>query len=251
MIEALFRATRMGAATLLAVALALLLAGCGGGGGGQQEGEAPEEEAEQPVAGSFVGEVSGFEGDPEEVPFVAVVVAEAQEGAREVRAYLCDGESINEWFTGTAEGNDLDLTSEGEARLEGSLTPEAATGTITLEDGASFDFTADLATGIAGLYNVNLLPDGQVTGTSETGGRLEGQLADEPQLGPQGQLEFYPVTITVTAPDGEEREIEHFFDSNEPGEARWIILPDGSAKGAKKTAATGSSGAGFSCPIME
>ena len=251
MIETVFRATRMGAATLLAVALALLLAGCGGGGGGQQEGEAPEEGAEQPVAGNFVGEVSDFEGDPEAVPFVAVVAAEAQEGAREVRAYLCDGQSINEWFTGTAEGDELDLTSEGGARLEGSLAPEAATGTITLEDGQSFEFTADLATGIAGLYNVNLSPDGVVAGTSEAGGSIEGQLADEPQLAPQRQLETYPVTGTITAPDGEERDFEHFFDSDEPGEARWIVLADGSAKGAKKTAATGSSGAGFSCPIMD
>ncbi len=45
-----------------------------------------------------------------------------------MRAYLCDGQDINEWFWGTTEGNDLDLTSEGEAGLEGSLASEAATG---------------------------------------------------------------------------------------------------------------------------
>ncbi len=147
----------------------ILLVGCGGREGAQQ-GAQEEEQTPGPVVGSFVGEVSDFEGEPEAVPFVAVVAAgpEGEGEERELRAYLCDGRDINEWFTGMATGNDLDLTSEGGARFEGSLAPEAATGTMTLDDGQSFTFTANPAAGIAGLYNVNLLPDGQVTGTSQT-----------------------------------------------------------------------------------
>lgn len=226
----------------------VLLVGCGGGEGAQ------EAQTPAPVAGNFVGEVSDFAGDPEAVPFVAVVAAspEGEGEEREVRAYLCDGQEINEWFTGTAEGNDLDLTSDGGgARLEGSLASEAATGTTTLDDGQSFTFTADLATGIAGLYNVTISEDRQVRGTSETGNRLEGQVAEEPQLGSQGQLENYPITATITSPDGETFDFELLAAELElPEEARWIVLADGTAKGARKGVPSKSGGAGFTCPII-
>jgi hypothetical protein len=241
MTETVFRATRMGAATLLAVALALLVAGCGGGGGGggQQEDEAPE----KPVAGSFVGEIPNIaEGDVDNDAFVAVVATSAQEGAREVRAYLCSGGAINEWFMGSAEGNELDLTSEGGAQLEANLTPGTATGTITLDDGTSSTFTADLAKGIAGLYNVDLLGDGRVIGTSETGNQLEGEVADE-----QGENGLYPITGNISVPDGQTQNIEAFAAGTEPAETRWVVLPNGQIKGGK----TKGTGAGFSLWIID
>jgi hypothetical protein len=241
MTETVFRATRMGAATLLAVALALLVAGCGGGGGGggQQEDEAPE----KPVAGSFVGEIPNIaEGDVDNDAFVAVVATSAQEGVREVRAYLCSGGAINEWFMGSAEGNKLDLTSEGGAQLEANLTPETATGTITLDDGTSSTFKADLAKGIAGLYNVDLLGDGRVIGTSETGNQLEGEVADE-----QGENGLYPITGNISVPDGQTQNIEAFAAGTEPAETRWVVLPNGQIKGGK----TKGTGAGFSLWIID
>jgi hypothetical protein len=85
---------------------------------------------------------------PDEEAFVAIVAAgpEEEEGQeRDVRAYLCDGESVTEWFTGRADGNELDLTSEGDARLEGNLSTEASTGTITLGDDRTLTYTAELA----------------------------------------------------------------------------------------------------------
>ena len=164
------------------------------------------------MAGSFVGEAQ------DEDAFVAIVAAspeEEGEDEREVRAYLCDGREVTEWFTGTATGNELDLSSEGGARLEGNLTPEASTGTITLEDGErSFDFTAELATGVAGLYNVTISDEGRVRGTSETGGQLEGQVTDEHQDGGD-----YPRRGTITSPDGETEDFEDFAPSKEAGKS--------------------------------
>ncbi len=219
-----------------------LLVGCGGaeqggGQGGGQEG-AQKKESAPPVAGSFVGEIPGIAEDvPGNDAFVAVVATSAQESVRDVRAYLCSGGAINEWFWGSAEGNKLDLKSDSGARLEGRLSPQAATGTITLDDGTSSTFTANLATGIAGLYNVNLLGDGRVIGTSETGNQLEGQVADEPD-----EDGLYPITATIIVSNGQKQNIEAFAASTEPAEARWVVLPDGRSKGGK----TKGTGAGFS-----
>ncbi len=206
------------------VVLALwLVVGCAGP---QQQSTAP------PVAGSFVGEV------PEADALVAVVAASPQEAEggedqREVRAYLCDGNEINEWFTGTATENDLDLSSDGGSRLEGNLTPDTASGTITLSDGRSLPFAAELASGVAGLYDVTVSDDGLLHGSSESGGRLEGQVAQEPN-----QEGTYPITGTITAPDGPTLEIEAFASDAEPAAGRWVVLSDGQSKGGKKGSPT-------------
>ena len=197
------------------------------------------------MAGTFVGEAQ------DEDAFVAIVAASPEEEGEdepEVRAYLCDGRDVTEWFTGTASGNELDLSSESGARLQGNLTPEASTGTITLEDGERFfDFAAELATGVAGLYNATVSDEGQVRGISETGGEIEGQVADEPQAEGGG----YPVSGTITSPDGETQDFEAFASSDEAGEEfRWIVLEDGEVKGASKSAATGSS-SGFIDPSTD
>jgi hypothetical protein len=213
----------------------LVVVGCGGG---SEEQEGSKEEGAPPVTGSFVGVAPDVA--PQAEAFVALVASGTEdegEAQRQVRAYLCDGQSINEWFNeGSVEGNELNLTSEGGARLEGSLATEAATGTITLDDGESFTFTADLATGAAGLYDVNISDEGQLRGTSENGGRLEGMLAH--QLGEDG---LYPVAATISAADGQSVELVAVSDEDEGGEYRWIVLEDGAVKGARKNVATGSS----------
>ena len=203
----------------------VLLVGCGGGEGAQKSAS--------PVAGSFVGEMPDM---GERGAFVAVVAAGAEEEAeeREVRAYLCDGREITEWFWGSAEGNDLSLTSEGGAQLEGALAPGTATGTITLADGGSFPFEAPLATGVAGLYDVVWSSDGAITGTSETGGRIEAQLGEEVNT------DILRVSGTITPPEGEPVELETFARYASPGEYRFIVLPDGEVKGSKKGKSTGS-----------
>jgi hypothetical protein len=220
--------TRITSTGLLLVLALWLLVGCA-----SSPEDKSKEQSTPPVAGNFVGEA------PDANAFVAVVSAGPdQEGAGEhpVRAYVSDGKSISEWFSGQATGNDLDLSSDpGAARLKGNLTPETSTGTITLADARSFTFTASPASGVAGLYNVTLADDGQVRGTSETGGRLEGT------LGQQAENGSYPISGTITPPGGNPVDLQISAPSVEYGDYRWIVLSASRIKGAKKDIDTESS----------
>ncbi len=191
----------------------LLLVGCAG----QQE-----EKGAAPIAGSFVGEA------PDADSFIAIVadVPEGDSNEREVKAYLCDGQTVSDWFVGSVEGNDLNLSSGSGAQLVGQLTSNAATGTITDPLGESVSFEAPLATGIAGLYNVNVASDGTLSGTSQTGGQLEGQLGNILE-----EYETYPVSGTITPPDGEAQDFKALTSPNTSDQHRWIVLQDGRIKG--------------------
>jgi hypothetical protein len=176
----------------------------------------------------FVGEVAAADLPAGEA-FVAVVVAEPIPGEeqREVRALLYgDRENgIREWFTGEVTGEQLDLVSEGGAQLEGELTPDGATGTITLPEGVPIPIDAVPVSGVAGLYTVQVFPDGQVDGMSEAGVALAGQVAPEP--GPDGG---YPLTGALTPPDGAALPFEILFFTQKLGASppsRLIVLNDG------------------------
>lgn len=92
-------------------------------------------------------------------------------------------------------GNDLDLTSEGGSRLQGDLASDAATGTANLADGTSLSFEATPATSVGGLFDVTVSADGLLSGTSERGGQIEGQLGGLRQDG------RYLLTGTITSPE--------------------------------------------------
>ena len=199
---------------VLALALSWLLVGCAG----QQE----EKKVAPPAAGSFVGEA------PSADAFIALVadLPEGEGDEREVRAYLCDGQTVSDWFVGSVDGNALSLSSDGGAQLEGQLTRDAATGTITDPNGDSTSFEAPLATGIAGLYNVDLTSGGALSGTSQTGGRLEGQLGDLLE-----ENDAYPVRGTITPPDGQPQDFTALTSPDSSDQHRWIVLADGRIKG--------------------
>ena len=209
------------AALVSVLVVGLLTAGCAD----------PEEEEKgpPPVAGHFVGATS----DPD--TFVAVVVDEAEqrEDQRTVKAYLGDGYIIDEWFTDTLTGDSFDLTSDGGARLMGELSSDAAAGTATLSNGASVSFEATPATGVAGLYNVSVYNDGRVSGTSERGGQLEGQIGNTPR--PDG---LYPVTGTITSPDDRSQNFEAVCGTNRAADIRLITLAGGQMRGGKNFGTT-------------
>ncbi len=220
------------------VAVLWVLAGCGGGGGvdgggGQGQQRPPEETTtpteEEAITGQFVGEI------PEADAFVALVAREPREGEDrgEVRAYLCDGKSISEWFNeGSAEGTEFDLTSDGGARLVGSLKRDVdsswISGQIFLADGTVLGFSAPPATGIAGLYDVSI-SGGKLSGTSEGGARLEGRIFDALQ-----QNGLYPVGGTITPPDGRPQDFQASATPGASGELRLVVLEDGRVKGGFK-----------------
>ena len=99
-----------GVSALLALLLVVVL-GCQGGGGEYGGGErgGSKEEGAPPVTGSFVGVAP--DAAPQAEAFVALVASgteEEGEAQRQVRAYMCDGQFINEWFNeGSVEGNEL------------------------------------------------------------------------------------------------------------------------------------------------
>jgi hypothetical protein len=222
---------------VLALALWLLVVGCiaqqeGEGGGGQ------EESAEEPFTGAFVGDdVFVIDDNSKAGAFLALVAKEpaddGEEDRRPVRAYLRDGESINEWFDeGSAEGTEFDLTSGSGARLLGSLKRDVdsswVSGQIFLADGTVLGFSAPPTTGIAGLYDVTI-SGVELSGTSDGGGRLEGRLGDTPQ-----ENGLYPVSGTITPPDGEGQDFQAFATPGASGELRWNVLEDGRIKGGPK-----------------
>ena len=193
---------------LMAAFLLFAVSACGGGGG-----------EDSLVVGEFVGKA------PSADAFVALVAGKPKDGEREVRVYLCDGQKISEWFTGTASANELSLSSESGAKLEAKLTTEAATGTITLPDGGdSFDFEAPQATGIDGYYPLSVV-GGSAIGTSWSGAELMVQVG-----GGEESSNFF-----ITPPGDEAKEVR--FDVIVPSlksagsflkpgvdDWRWIVL---------------------------
>ncbi len=235
------------AVLMLLLALIWLPVGCGGQGGDQEQegadqdtrehrGTTQEGSAEErPFTGSFVGgDIFVIEDNRKVGAFLALVAEEPEDGEdqRQVRAYLCDGKNINEWFDeGSVEETQFDLSSDSGARLRGSLNHDVdsswISGQISLADGTVLGFGAPPARGISGLYDVNVSNDGRLRGTSENGERLEGTVADG-------------TPVTITPPDGKAVGFGIALPTNmrEVGEYRWIVLAeDGQVriKGNKKS----------------
>lgn len=99
--------------------------------------------------GSLVGRLD----DPN--AFVGLVVTNT-----EVVAYVCDGENLAQWFTGAMQGDRLDLSAAGGARLTaevrrpatGSTDLQAASGTFQNAEGRALNFSTSAALGRAGLF---------------------------------------------------------------------------------------------------
>jgi hypothetical protein len=189
--------------SLLALPI-LLVAGCAGS----------QERGAEPAVSSFVGKA-----EPSQKAFVAIVVSggEADGSERKVKAYLCDGWNIWEWFEGSMPENELDFTSDNGAKLKATYTPKAIAGTIDLSDGTSFTFETSPATGASGLYTVNIGSDGRFNGISDSGGFIRGTIDEEPSGG------THATRGTVTSPEGDQFDFEAESVYLGPKEARLII----------------------------
>lgn len=122
-------------ALVVSLSLSLLLAGCG----------------KQPLSGSFAGHVANSQA------LTALVTSD-----HNIIAYACDSQTLAAWFSGSLSDRDtLDVTNQGGARLQATLTATQAMGTLTLPDGQAFSFTAPAVSGDAGLYRAKQDLQGQ------------------------------------------------------------------------------------------
>ncbi len=208
--------------TLVLAAFALAtctLAACGG-----------SEENAPLVTGSFVGAI------PNTDLYVAVVAAKPENGQAEraVRVYVCDGKNINEWFPGRGDNSFEITSSNGKSHVDAELEADAASGALDLPGGRSVSFRAPPATGIAGLFESMLFPDGTVRGSSETGVRLEGKrITKRPDASGR-----FKATGTYVQPNGKTEPWVTFsgvaLPKNQAIASRIIVLADGRRRGGFK-----------------
>jgi hypothetical protein len=100
-----------------------------------------------PIGGTFVAALAGTSEGL--IPFVAVVTAQDK-----AIAYLCNGETMAEWFRGTVQtGGAFEAqSSTRKARITAQIVARSVIGQITLEDGRVMSFRAAPVEGEAGLY---------------------------------------------------------------------------------------------------
>ena len=210
-----------------AIVLCVVMVGCGSDGGGG--------DAAATVTGEFVGKADA------EDAYVAVFTSNAKsDGKFDVVAYVCNRQvplggsrELAEWFTGTGSDNTVDLKSEaGTSRLKATLAAGRVTGTVELPGGKTVSFeAASSADGPAGIFQVGLDDQGNLTGTSRGGKTMKltpVQIGGEPAY--RG---------TITAPGGTSFPYELFVrggvitkqDLANMKAPRTIILPDGTSRG--------------------
>lgn len=134
------------------------------------------------IVGEFVATVRPEGGHHLDEIFVAIVADAPAPGMaeRRVRAYLCDGRSIDEWFTGEVAGDGFALTSEDDdAELMAELTADGVEGTFTLAGGEAIPFQAGRPTGRGGLYNVYIRDDRSAFGASAGGNAFAMEIVDD------------------------------------------------------------------------
>ena len=142
-------------------------------------------------------------------------------------------------------GEELALRAEDGARLEGTLSESGVEGTATLADGQQLDFTAQPATGIAGLYTVTFAADGQLQGISAAGGTVTGQVDTEAGTPGATPAAGSRLVMRVTGPQGATAQLEARAvpaTSVEAGTARLIVLAEGQLRGKRTKDSKGDQG---------
>lgn len=86
--------------------------------------------------------------------FIGVAVAEpgaSEEDPRTVAVYLCDGQTVSQWLIEEVTGQEATLVA-GDASVDVTIADNGVSGTVALGGGEPQPFTAELATGDAGVY---------------------------------------------------------------------------------------------------
>jgi hypothetical protein len=120
---------------------------------------------EEPQAASGPQTYVGIMSDSDEI--IAVTLLDNGQ----VQAYVCDGEEVGEYFEGPIDNGQINLTSRRGAKLEATVEGDRVNGTFGLENGTPLEFQATL-NDEAGIYVVNVSPDGSMVGESAGQGRF-------------------------------------------------------------------------------
>lgn len=99
------------------------------------------------------GERDHFVGAIDENLFIGVAVAPQGDQSRErpLAVYLCDGQTVSQWLSGEITGQEGTLVAS-DTSVDVTIDDGSVSGTVALGSGEPRPFTADLATGDAGLY---------------------------------------------------------------------------------------------------
>lgn len=99
-------------------------------------------------------ETEHFVGAVDDELFIGIAVpgvgANGDE-SRTVAVYLCDSQDVSQWIVGQVTGQQATLITD-EASIEVTLDGANASGAVTLGGGEPRPFTAELASGEAGIY---------------------------------------------------------------------------------------------------
>ena len=130
-------------------------------------------QAPPPVTSGFPDEVV-YAGKTVDSPIWVAVAVKGTDAS----AYLCDGNTVESWLTGTAANGAVDLKSkDGANTLTANLSGGTLAGTITVA-GEAHEFSIGVAPPPAGLYRGEdgqttvgwiILPSGQQVGIARTG----------------------------------------------------------------------------------
>jgi hypothetical protein len=185
---------------------------------------------ENPLSGeTFVGVAD------DGVTHIAVVLLEVS-GVREARFYACDGESRNVWLTDSAVEDITTITGEV-ASVSLELGPKVS-GRVTFPDGVELTFTADPASGVAGLYEIGPVSDFLLTGTGTSGQAIQLQVAGGLEDGTR-------LLAGIIAAEGAAHPVALFASSDAAGELRIIASHQGTIVGGSRIVQGAATGAGF------
>ena len=161
----------------------------------------------------------------------SISVAIVMSGEGEARAYLCDGRGVNSWLLGSASAGSLALQAEDGATLTGRRATDRVSGTATLPSGEEIAFSADLASGVAGLYEAILDDDGRLAGSATDGRRIVGAITVVRAR--TGEVPVFAGLIET--PDGTVRTVAAVVNGVGGSDVRLIVQADGSVVGSSRT----------------
>jgi flavin-dependent dehydrogenase len=98
-----------------------------------------------------------YVGPVDDALFVGIAVADRDASdaePRTVAVYLCDSRDVSQWIFEEVAGQEANLEA-GDTRVDVTFAEDRISGTVAMGDGEPQPFTADLATGEAGLYRAS------------------------------------------------------------------------------------------------